>query len=175
MVPVVDAEGSVVGVVTDRDICMGAYTQGRPLGEIPVGAVMARKVHTCRADESAAVAMLAMTQLQVHRLPVVDGSGALVGVISTNDLVRAAHARPAAIEASAVIRALATIGAPRRAAPTTVPVDGGTKAAQTKVVAIPAAKDQASAPVVAVRPASGKKAPVRQRQAAKPRAPKKPR
>jgi CBS domain-containing protein len=34
--PVVGADGSVVGMITDRDVCMGAYTQGRPLHEIPV-------------------------------------------------------------------------------------------------------------------------------------------
>lgn len=175
MVPVVDAEGAVVGVVTDRDICMGAYTKGRPLGEIQVGAVMARKVHTCRADESAAAAMQAMTQLQVHRLPVVDGRGALVGVISTNDLVRAVHARPAALEASAVIRALATIGAPRRAASAAGPAAHG-KTGALPVVALPSApKEPGSAPAAAAKPGPSRRAPASRKQAGKPRAPKKPR
>ena len=38
-VPVIDAAGHVVGIVTDRDICMAAYFQGRPLSAIPLANV----------------------------------------------------------------------------------------------------------------------------------------
>ena len=34
--PVIDDSGRVLGMITDRDVCMAAYTQGRPLAEIPV-------------------------------------------------------------------------------------------------------------------------------------------
>ncbi|MBL9079547.1 MAG: CBS domain-containing protein [Planctomycetes bacterium] len=113
-VPVVDAAGAVVGVVTDRDLCMAVYTQGRSLGEIPVAAVMAREVRTCRADDTVAAALQTMQAAQVHRLPVVDARNVLVGVLSTNDLVRAAAQRPAAVDAQGVLRCLAGVGAPRR-------------------------------------------------------------
>ncbi|HVS11206.1 MAG TPA: CBS domain-containing protein, partial [Planctomycetota bacterium] len=45
--PVVDSEGRVVGMVTDRDVCMAAYFKGRPLAEIRVDETMARKVYSC--------------------------------------------------------------------------------------------------------------------------------
>lgn len=119
IVPVVDASNVVVGVLTDRDLCMATYTQGRPLDGLPVAAVMARTVRTCRPDDSLATAMATMQQQQVRRLPVVDARGVLVGVLSTNDLVRAAQTRPAALDAGSVVKLLAAIGAPRRVAANT--------------------------------------------------------
>ena len=51
IVPVVDELSRVVGVITDRDVCIAAYTQGRPIQEIPAWSVMSRQVHTCHADD----------------------------------------------------------------------------------------------------------------------------
>ena len=116
IVPVVNAANVLVGVVTDRDLCMASYTQGRPLNEIAVLGPMARQLRTCRPDDSIATVLSAMQQAQVHRLPVVDGRGMLLGIVSINDVVRAAHKRPAAIDAASVVKTLALIGAPRRAA-----------------------------------------------------------
>ena len=44
-IPVLDASGSVCGMLTDRDICMAAYTQGLPLTQIPVRNVMSPHLH----------------------------------------------------------------------------------------------------------------------------------
>jgi CBS domain-containing protein len=115
IVPVVDGNQAVVGVVTDRDVCMAGYTQGRPLGDITVTAVMARGVRTCRPDEPLHAALATMQQHQLHRLPVVDARGVVVGMLAMNDLIRLAQSRPAAVEAAQVLKALATIVAPRRA------------------------------------------------------------
>ncbi len=92
LVPVTAADGSgaVVGVITDRDICMAVYTQGKTLGEIPVGAVMTRKVHCCKPSDSLEEAQSIMRIAQVRRLPVVDGEGRLVGLLSLADLAREA-------------------------------------------------------------------------------------
>lgn len=111
--PVVDGTGVLIGVLTDRDLCMAAYTQGKALFELPVTAAMARSVRTVRAEDTVQAVLAVMQQAQVHRAPVVDARGMLVGIVSTNDLVRAAANRPAAIDANLVIKALATIGAPR--------------------------------------------------------------
>src|SRR5262245_41708369 len=73
--PVVDSDQRVIGVIADRDICMGAYTQGRPLHEIKVEAVMSRDVHTCRASDAPAQAQAVMQQHKVRRVPVVDVEG----------------------------------------------------------------------------------------------------
>ncbi len=91
-VPVVDGDGilRLVGVLTDRDICMAAFLSGRRLDEIPVREVMSRNLRTCRADDAVADAEASMRSAQVHRLPVVDDAGQLLGVISLADLAREA-------------------------------------------------------------------------------------
>ncbi len=85
-VVVLTEERLVAGVITDRDICMAAYTTGRPLSSIPVSEVMSRDVKCCGPDDDIQRVSSAMRANQVRRLPVVDGQGILVGVISLNDL-----------------------------------------------------------------------------------------
>ena len=147
IVPVVDGANVLVGVLTDRDLCMVAYTQGRPFPEIPVTAVMARSVRTCRPDDTVAVVLTTLQQAQVHRLPVVDARGVLVGILSCNDLVRAAHSRPAAVDPASVVKALATIGAPRRVA------TSATKGAPAPASAV---ASKAAGAVTSAPPAMGK-------------------
>jgi CBS domain-containing protein len=87
-VPVVNSEGHVVGVVTDRDICMCAYIQGGSLASIPVSAAMSHGVHFCKATDSLTTAAGLMRNQQVRRLPVVDEDERIIGIVSINDLVR---------------------------------------------------------------------------------------
>jgi CBS domain-containing protein len=94
VVPVIGDDGAVVGVLTDRDVCMAAYIQGKPLWEIPVSRAMAKEVFSCHPDESLEAAERFMTQKRVRRLPVVDGEGRPVGVISLNDIAREAADSP---------------------------------------------------------------------------------
>ncbi len=89
-VPVLDASGRPVGMVTDRDVAMAAYLQGGELSAIPVASAMAREVRTCKADDSLAAARETLVVYKLHRLPVVDDAGALVGIVSLNDLALAA-------------------------------------------------------------------------------------
>jgi CBS domain-containing protein len=91
-VVVVDGDGKLAGIVTDRDTCMAAYTQGKPLSAIPVQVAMARDVIRCHSDESESEVMHRMAEHQVRRLPVVDDDDRPVGVISLTDLARAAAA-----------------------------------------------------------------------------------
>ncbi len=90
VVPVVDDNGRVAGVVTDRDICMAAYTQGKTLHAISVTSAMARKVVTVQAGQSVRTAERLMRQHKVRRLPVIDGEAGIVGLVSMNDLARLA-------------------------------------------------------------------------------------
>jgi CBS domain-containing protein len=85
-VPVVDAARRVVGVVTDRDVCMAAYTQGQPLHGIPVASAMAKEAVCCRSEDDLATAQALMQKSRVRRLPVVDAGGRLAGILSLNDL-----------------------------------------------------------------------------------------
>ena len=91
-IPIVDEERHVVGFLTDRDICMAAYTQGRLLSEIPIHAAMSNAVLSCRADDTVDAAETQMRDARVRRLPVVNEERQLVGILSLNDLAReAAH------------------------------------------------------------------------------------
>ncbi len=85
-VPVVDDDMKPVGFVTDRDICMAAYTQGKPLRDIRVEAAMARKVVTCHPEDDLESAMNLMAEKGLRRLPVVGRDGKLVGILSLDDL-----------------------------------------------------------------------------------------
>jgi CBS domain-containing protein len=86
-VPVVDRESKVIGIITDRDICMAAYTQGAALHQIRIDSVMAPKVATCAADDELADAQELMRQNKVHRLPVADAEGRLIGILSLSNIV----------------------------------------------------------------------------------------
>jgi CBS domain-containing protein len=85
-----DGVGRTIGVITDRDICMGALFQGRPLRELHVSDAMARQVLACRPQDSLAQAEKAMRDARIRRLPVLDDQGSLIGMLSLADLAREA-------------------------------------------------------------------------------------
>jgi len=92
-VPVVTEEeggARVVGMLTDRDICMAAYTQGRPLGAIQVASAMSQGVCSCRSTDAIPVALNVLRTNQLHRLPVVDANEHLIGMLSLTDIAREA-------------------------------------------------------------------------------------
>ena len=91
-VPVLSSDGKLAGIVTDRDICMAAYTKGLPLHAIPTRDAMARHVHACGPDDTLERAANLMADAQVRRLPVVDAEQRLVGIVSLADIARYAAA-----------------------------------------------------------------------------------
>jgi CBS domain-containing protein len=121
-VPVTEREsGRLVGIVTDRDLCMAAYTKGRPLHDIPIGEVMSREVVSVKAEEDVARAFELLRRHQLHRLPVLDARGELVGVVSLSDLARVAERRRGAEAEQLRTRVgatLAEVGRPRSLAST---------------------------------------------------------
>jgi len=117
-VPVVDQEGRAVAMLTDRDICMAALTQGRALGEIHVSSAMSRRLWSCRPQDDVKDAERVMRAHQVRRLPVVDADGKLLGLLSISDLARAAmspkgtRAKKKPVAASDVGETLGAISSP---------------------------------------------------------------
>lgn len=98
-VPVCAGNGvnRVVGVITDRDVCMSALFQGKPLRELAVSEAMAKQLLACKASDSLANVEKTMREARIRRLPVVDDQGALIGIIGLADLAReAARERTAA-------------------------------------------------------------------------------
>lgn len=118
--PVIDADSRVVGMITDRDICMAAYTQGGPLSQIPVARAMAKQVHGVRDTDTLEAVETLMRQAQIRRVPVLDGGRKIKGILSMNDLARHAQ-RPGrksdGLGADNIVQTLAAISEPRPAAP----------------------------------------------------------
>jgi CBS domain-containing protein len=92
-VPVVDESDHVVGIVTDRDVCMAAYTQGLPLAAIPVSVAMSRQVFTCSIGDTLDTAETLMQSHQVRRLPVLGFEDRIVGILALSDIAREAERR----------------------------------------------------------------------------------
>ena len=117
--PVLDAAGQVAGMVTDRDICMAAFTRGERLQDISVSIAMANEVLSCAPDATLVEAEEVMRSGQVRRLPVIDSDGCLVGIVSLNDLaILAEHEigrKNRDLSAQEVTATLAAICAPRQA------------------------------------------------------------
>lgn len=110
--PVVDANGRVAGVITDRDICVATGTRRRLAEHIAAGQVMATDVAACLPDDSLDTALETMSTRQVRRLPVIDASGHLKGVIAMNDIVRVTG-KKGGPSATAIVAALGRICTPR--------------------------------------------------------------
>jgi CBS domain-containing protein len=89
VVPVIENEQSqkVVGIVTDRDLCMNVVAEGRDPHSLTVDACMTPRVVTCSPNDSVKQAMELMKENQVRRVPVVDEQGRLQGIVSMADLV----------------------------------------------------------------------------------------
>ena len=85
--PVVNAEKKVVGIVTDRDICIALGTRNRRPAELKVGEVMTSDVAACRADDDIHDALNTMRLRKVRRLPVVDAAGRLEGILCATDVL----------------------------------------------------------------------------------------
>lgn len=99
IIPVVKDDGRLAGVVTDRDVCMAAYTQGRPLASIPIATAAAKQVVAVHASDSIEQVEQLMRENQIRRLPVLDGDDRPIGLVSMNDLARlAAHAKKSGVD-----------------------------------------------------------------------------
>ena len=86
-VPVVDETSKVVGIITDRDICIATSNKNRPSSEIYIVDVINGSIHTCHAKDDIKGVLKTMGRNQIKRLPVVKKSGELAGIISVTDIL----------------------------------------------------------------------------------------
>ena len=93
-VVVTDGQQKPIGMITDRDVAMAAYTQGALLREIRVETVMARRLWACSVNTSLKEIEDKMRTGQVRRPPVVGLDGELVGIVTLGDIARSAHSSP---------------------------------------------------------------------------------
>jgi CBS domain-containing protein len=84
-VPVVD-EGKLVGIVTDRDIVVRAIAEGGDPGQA-IANVMTTELFTVAPDGFVFEAIRLMGDKQVRRIPVIDETGGLAGIIAMADIV----------------------------------------------------------------------------------------
>jgi CBS domain-containing protein len=116
-VPVVDDENRPISVITDRDICMAAWIQGKPLRDISVASAMSRRLFTVKERDTVSLAERIMRRHNVRRLPVVDKRGELVGMLSVDDITRHGYvpvgAKEDPLSPEAITLTAAALGHPR--------------------------------------------------------------
>lgn len=115
--PVLNVNGHVVGMITDRDICMAAATKNKPPSEITVWETTSGKAYTCLPTDDVHTALDIMKRERVRRLPVVDEDGVFEGIIAMNDFLLAAQEATGrstpAVSYADVVHALKAISAHR--------------------------------------------------------------
>ena len=84
-VPVVNDDGQLVGILTDRDICMAAYVRGLPLDAILVNSVMTKHVISADPEQDLHDIEMMMRKGRVRRIPVVDQDNRPIGIVSQAD------------------------------------------------------------------------------------------
>src|SRR5258708_31652416 len=89
--PVVGEGGNVIGVITDRDICIALGTRNRkPAGILVRDVVLSKqytfpKLFTCTPDDEIHNVLTTMRIGRIRRVPVIDREGSLVGILSLDD------------------------------------------------------------------------------------------
>ena len=97
----------LVGVITDRDLCLGTVASGRNPNHTWVEDHMSEEPVFCIAEDSVNTVLEIMKRHQVRRVPVVDNDKVVVGMVSIADLVR--HN---AVDAGELLSAMKKIFAP---------------------------------------------------------------
>src|SRR5882672_994234 len=111
-VPVVNAEGKAVGMLTDRDLAMALAAKDRGASQIFVREISSGVIFTCGPEDEVTDAALKMRTHQVRRLAVTDPQGILLGVLSLKDLALAANGT-SGISYEEVAKTLQTVSKPR--------------------------------------------------------------
>lgn len=101
--PVVDGQGHVVGVLSRRDL---EHALGFDLGDAAATGFMNRQVITAGPDDTLQQLEARLIEHAIGRLPIIDGNGNLLGIVSRSDLLRARHAQPRPDEAALVLSRL---------------------------------------------------------------------
>jgi CBS domain-containing protein len=97
VVPVIASglDQKVVGIVTDRDLCLNVIAEGRDPARVTVEACMTGKVVSCRPNDDVQRAAHLMQENQIRRIPVVDDDGTIIGIVSLADIAQGEAVEPA--------------------------------------------------------------------------------
>lgn len=117
VLPIVDSNEKLVGVVTDRDMCVALGTRNRLPSEITVKDVTSGNIVACKPDDDLRRALASMAEARVRRLPVIDAAGKLQGILSMDDVVLHTQTRgikrDSDLSAEDVVNALRSVYAPQ--------------------------------------------------------------
>ncbi len=89
VLPVLNNDKQVIGMITDRDIAMAGFIKGLPLRDIRVKDVMSKSLISTSPEQDLAQAEQLMQVHQLRRLPVINHKKHLVGILSLNDIATA--------------------------------------------------------------------------------------
>ncbi len=87
ILPVTDERGRVVSVLTDRDACIALTTRDQRASAVTVGDVVRERAHTCSPEDDIHSVLTIMKNRKIRRVPAVDRTGRLAGIVSLNDIV----------------------------------------------------------------------------------------
>lgn len=104
ILPVCGYNGTVCGLVTDRDLVTRCLASGKPPATTPVREVMTSQIIAAKPDMETSAAAHLMGRQQIRRLPVLE-NGKLCGMVSLGDLARQEETAPDATDALADITA----------------------------------------------------------------------
>ena len=107
--PVVDAHGGLAGIITDRDIAIAAGTRQRNAAHIGVHEAMSQKLHSCFEEDEVSAALKQMVTARVRRLPVLDATSKLTGILSIDDIVQRAAGHTNGVSSAEFVQALRMI------------------------------------------------------------------
>lgn len=106
VLPVVAADGAVVGVVAVSDLLAAYAAPHQGTAQILAGELMSAPAVTVEQDQSVASVLAVLDRHSLHHLPVVDADGRLVGLLSPHDLLDALRRGDEAIRDQALVLAL---------------------------------------------------------------------
>lgn len=87
-IPVCDNENCMVGVITDRDLVLRCIANDKNVKETPVSDIMTTNVWTCHPEDEMTNVQSIMGNEKIRRLPVVDNTGKVIGMLSMGDLAK---------------------------------------------------------------------------------------
>src|ERR1044072_3762748 len=111
VLPVIKDGMKVIGMITDRDICMAVAMRDRNPSSVSVEEVISGQVYSVTAEDEIDRALEAMEEHRIRRLPVLNSEGELEGILSMNDVILKAKVDGAAngIDYQDVVKTYQTI------------------------------------------------------------------
>lgn len=106
--PVVE-DGRVLGIITDRDICIALGTRNQKAADVTVSDVALPKLFYCAPENDIHAALQIMSAQKVRRLPVIDNKGVLQGILCLDDIVMFAEEKSADLTYLDVVETLKSI------------------------------------------------------------------